>query len=154
TFTGNARWCCDMLPTPHARGCSGNARRTRPRSRQTGRPGPTDVSGRVQVAVEHQPTAGTDVGAHRQALGDPLCAAAGHRPAGQHHTAVLAGVGRQAPRAPDTRRRLPWPSRMVRTAAHRASLLLLTRWWLRTRWRTCTSSREMTSYCCNNARAV
>ena len=37
-----------------------------------GLPGPLNVSGRVLVAVEHQPTGGTDVGADREAFRDPL----------------------------------------------------------------------------------
>jgi hypothetical protein len=52
-------------------------------------PGPENVLRRVLVAVQHQPTAGADVGAHRQACGDPLRTAT---PVGQHPTTVLAGV--------------------------------------------------------------
>jgi hypothetical protein len=65
-----------MLSTADAEGCSGNARPSGPRSRLTGLPGPTHVLRCVQIAVERQPTGRTDVGAHREALGDPLCATA------------------------------------------------------------------------------
>src|SRR5258706_16218079 len=37
-----------------------------------GLPGPLDISGRILVAVQHQPTGGTDMGAHRERLIDPL----------------------------------------------------------------------------------
>jgi len=70
-------------------GCSGDARPNGQRWRLTGLPSPTDVSGRVLITVEHHATAGTDVGAHRQAFHDPLRTAA---PIGQHATTVLAGV--------------------------------------------------------------
>jgi hypothetical protein len=80
-----------MLPMAHARGFSGDARRNRPRERLTGLPGPQHVRGRVFVAVQYQPTAGTDMRTHRQALHDPLPTAA---PIGQHPTAVLRGIRR------------------------------------------------------------
>src|SRR5262249_35093560 len=38
-------------------------------------PAPLNVSGRVLIAVEHQPTGGADVGAHAQALLDARPAA-------------------------------------------------------------------------------
>src|SRR5215469_17634968 len=72
-----------------ARGCSGDARRTRPRYRLTGLPGPQNVLGRVLIAVQDQPAAGADMGPHRQAFGYPLQTAA---PIGQHPTAVLRGI--------------------------------------------------------------
>src|SRR5215469_16480290 len=81
-----------MLPMVQARGFSGDARRNRPRSRLTGLPGPTYIQGRVLVAIQHQSTAGTDVGADRQAFRHPLQTAA---PIGQHATTVLAGVRRR-----------------------------------------------------------
>src|SRR5258707_3344557 len=37
-----------------------------------GLPGPLDISGRILVAVHRQPTGGTDMGAHRERLIDPL----------------------------------------------------------------------------------
>src|SRR5262245_47591791 len=61
-----------MLPTAKAGGCSGDARPGGPRSRLTGLPGPTKVQRRVLIAVEHQPTGGTDVGTHRETLEHPL----------------------------------------------------------------------------------
>ena len=94
-----------MLPMAQARGCSGDARRTRPRYRLTGLPAPTNVQGCVLVAVQHQPTGRADRGTHRQAVRSPLPTAAA---SGQHPTPVLAGVGGQAPRSPDARRTLPW----------------------------------------------
>jgi hypothetical protein len=78
-----------MLPMAQTRGFSGYARRNRPRWRLTGLPGPTNIQGRVLVAVQHQSAGGTDVGAHRQAFRYPLRTAAA---IGQHATAVLAGV--------------------------------------------------------------
>jgi hypothetical protein len=67
---------CDMLPTANAGGFSGYARPSGPRWRLTGLPGPTNVLRRVLIAVKHQSTGRTDVGADRQALGDPLQTAA------------------------------------------------------------------------------
>src|SRR5215831_3633084 len=68
-------------PSLNGRGFSVHPRR-HPRESPKGLPGPLDVPGRVLVAVEHQPTARTDVGAHAQALAHALPTA----------RTVLAGV--------------------------------------------------------------
>src|SRR5262249_50734891 len=49
----------------------------------TGLPGPQNISGRVLIAVEHQPAGGTDMGTPAQALLHARSAA----------TAILAGIG-------------------------------------------------------------
>src|SRR5258708_37651544 len=51
----------------------------------TGLPDPANISGRVRVAVQHQPTGGTHMGTHREAFGHPRPTAA----------TVLAGVLRR-----------------------------------------------------------
>src|SRR5215472_5212948 len=53
---------CDTLPLAQARGCSGDARHTRPRYRLRGRPGPQHGLGRVRSAVQEPPAAGADRG--------------------------------------------------------------------------------------------
>ena len=70
-----------MLPMAEARGFSGNARPSGPRSRLTGLPGPQHVVGRVLVAIQHQPAARADVGAHTETFAHALPPAA----------AILAG---------------------------------------------------------------
>src|SRR5258708_26081596 len=51
----------------------------------TGLPDQANISGRVRVAVQHQPTGGTHMGTHREAFGHPRPTAA----------TVLAGVLRR-----------------------------------------------------------
>src|SRR5690349_12267112 len=92
---------CGLLTLPRLKpgDASGDARPTGPRYHLRGLPGPTfllpqpqDVPGGVLVAVQHQPTALTDMGPHAERLLDALRA---RGPIGEHTRAVLAGERRR-----------------------------------------------------------